>query len=130
VIHLARCATQDFYNTDTSDMNESQPWSLPSLNFLSADSNWLDMNIWLFRLNPYLHSGETRYNLNNWCFWLLSILNLLIKSNQKWLQVSKCVKQNSLGEFPRKRLRTVGLSMDIKYECEAVYIWSILAKLG
>jgi len=25
VVHLARCATQDFYNTDTSDMNKSQP---------------------------------------------------------------------------------------------------------
>jgi len=25
VIHLARCATQNFDNTDTSDMNKSQP---------------------------------------------------------------------------------------------------------
>jgi len=24
VVHLARCATQDLYNTDTSDMNKSQ----------------------------------------------------------------------------------------------------------
>jgi len=40
--------------------------------------------IWLSLLNPYLHSGETRYDLNNWYFWLLNILNLLNKSNHKW----------------------------------------------
>jgi len=45
-------------------MNESQSWSLPSLNFLSADSTWLDMHIWLSLLNPCLHSGETRHNIN------------------------------------------------------------------
>jgi len=43
VVHLARCATQDLYNTDASDMNKSQSFSLPSLNFLSADLTWLDM---------------------------------------------------------------------------------------
>jgi len=82
---LARCETQDLYNTDKSDMNESQSWTLPSLNFLRADLTWLEMYLWLFLLHPCLHSDETRYNLNNWCFWLLNILNLLNKSNHKWL---------------------------------------------
>ena len=85
-VHLARCETQDLYNTDTSDMNESRSWSLPSLKFLSAELTWLDMFIWLSLFNPCLHSGETRYNLNKWCFGLLNILNLLNKSNRKWLQ--------------------------------------------
>ena len=82
VVHLARCETQDLCNTDTSDMNESQSWFLPSLNFLSADLSWLNMHVWLFRLNFCLHRGETQYDLNNWCFWLLNILN------HKWLQIS------------------------------------------
>jgi len=69
--------------SDNSDMNESQSWSLLSLNFLSADLTWLDMYIWLSLLNPCLHNDETRNNLNNWCFWLLSILNLLNKSNHR-----------------------------------------------
>jgi len=43
VVHLARCATQVLYNTDTYDMNKSQSWSLPSLSFLSADLTWLGM---------------------------------------------------------------------------------------
>jgi len=49
-----------------------------SLSFLSADLTWLDMYISLSLLNPCLHSGETRYKLNIWCFGLLNILNLLI----------------------------------------------------
>jgi len=37
--------------------------------------------------------------------------------------VLKCVKQNSLREFPKKCFRTkVDLSMDMKYECETEYI--------
>ena len=63
-----------------SDMNESQSWSLPSLNFLSADLTWRDMYIWLSLLNPCLHSDETRYNLNNWCFWLLSFWICSVKA--------------------------------------------------
>jgi len=86
VVHLANCETQDLYNTGPSDMNESQSWSLPSLNFLSADFTWLDMYIWLSPINPCLHSGETRYDLNNGCFSLLIILNVSNKSNHKWLQ--------------------------------------------
>ena len=47
--HLASCATQDFYNRDTYDMNNAQSRSLPSLslNFLSADLTWLDTYILL-----------------------------------------------------------------------------------
>jgi len=30
VVHLARCATQDLYDTDTSDMTNPQSRSLPS----------------------------------------------------------------------------------------------------
>ena len=71
-----------------SDMNISQSWSLPSLNFLSADLTWLDMYIWLSLLNPCLHTDETRYNPNIWCFWLLSVLSLLSKSNRRFLQMS------------------------------------------
>jgi len=38
-------------------------------------------------------------------------------------------KQSSFRAFPEKRFRaTVGLSMDMKYECECGYIWSILVK--
>jgi len=37
---------------------------------------------------PSLHSGETGYNINKWCFWLLNILNLLTATNQKRLQIS------------------------------------------
>jgi len=62
------------YSTDISDMNKSQSSFLSSVRFLSADLAWLDMYIWLSHLNPCLHSGETRYNLNKWCFGLLSIL--------------------------------------------------------
>ena len=95
------CNTR-FYNTGTSDMNKSQSWSMPSLSYLGADLTWLDLYIWLSPLFPYLHSGETRCNLNKWCFWLLNTLNLLIKSKHKWLHVSQCVKQNSLREFSKK----------------------------
>ena len=104
VVHSARCETQDLYNTDAPDMNESQSWSLSSLNFLSADLTWLDMYIWLSVLNPCLHSGETWYDLNNWCFWLLNILNLLNKNNHKWLQMSLCLEQNSLRELKKKNV--------------------------
>ena len=45
MVHLARCETQDLCNTDTSNMNESQSWSLPQLNFPSPDLTWLDMYI-------------------------------------------------------------------------------------
>jgi len=45
VVHLAKCETQVLYNTGTSDTNESQSRSLPSLNFHSADFTWLDMHI-------------------------------------------------------------------------------------
>jgi len=31
MVHLARCATQDLYNIDTSDMNNTQSRSLSSL---------------------------------------------------------------------------------------------------
>jgi len=31
VVHLARCATEDLHNTDTSDTNNTQSRSLPSL---------------------------------------------------------------------------------------------------
>jgi len=31
MVHLARCPKQDFYNTDTSDMNSKQLRPLPSL---------------------------------------------------------------------------------------------------
>ena len=81
--HWTRCATQTLYSTDTSAMNKSLSWSLPSLSFLSADLTWLDMYITLSLLNPCLHRGETRHNLNNWCFWLLNILNLPIK----WFEI-------------------------------------------
>jgi len=40
VVYLTRCETQDLCNTDTSDINESQSWSLPLLKFLSADLTW------------------------------------------------------------------------------------------
>jgi len=60
VVHLACYATQDLYNTDTSDMNKPQSWSLPSLSFLSADLTCLDMYIWLVLLTACLHSDETR----------------------------------------------------------------------
>ena len=47
LVHLSRCATQDLYNTHTSDMKNTQSRSLPSLSFwltfLSADLTWLDM---------------------------------------------------------------------------------------
>jgi len=43
--HLARCATQDLYNSDTPDMNKSLSWSLLSLSFLCADLARLD--IWI-----------------------------------------------------------------------------------
>jgi len=33
LVHLARCATQGLCNTDTSDVNNTQSRSLPSLNF-------------------------------------------------------------------------------------------------
>jgi len=88
VVHLAKCETQDLYYTDTSDMNELQSWSLPSLNLLSADLFWFDMYIWLSHLNSCLDSGETRYNLDNWCFWVLSILILLNKSIHVWLKMT------------------------------------------
>jgi len=39
--------------------------TLAYLRFLSADLTWLDMYIRLSHLNPCLHSGKTRYNLNN-----------------------------------------------------------------
>ena len=71
--------------TDMTWINHSQ---LPSLNFLSADLTWLDMYIWVSLLNRCLHSGETRYNLKKWCFWLINILILLNKSNHKCLQMS------------------------------------------
>jgi len=104
----------------------NQSWSLPSLNFVSADLTWLDMYIWLPILNPCLVNGETWYNLNNWCIRLINIRNLPNKSNHKWLQMSWCV-QNSLKEFPKKRFRTtVGLSMDMKYAFEAGYNWTSL----
>jgi len=84
-----------------------------SQSFLSSDLTWLDMYICLSLFNPCLHSGETRYNLNKWCFGLLNILNLL-KQPQK---ISN-VLNSSPREFPKKRFRTtVGLSMDMKYEC-------------
>ena len=131
VVHSARCGTQDLYNTDAPDMNESQSWSLSSLNFLSADLTWLDMYIWLSVLNPCLHSGETWYDLNNWCFWLLNILNLLNKNNHKWLQMSLCLEQNSLRELKKKkRFRTTtGLSMDMWYEFAAGCNRSIFGRL-
>ena len=88
VVHLAKCETQDLYYTDTSDMNELQSWSLPSLNLLSADLFWFDMYIWLSHLNSCLDIGETRYNLDNWCFWVLSILILLNKSIHVWLKMT------------------------------------------
>jgi len=41
-----------------------------------------------------------------------------------------CLKQNSLKEFPKQSFRTtVGLSMNMKYDCDAGYLWSILGKL-
>jgi len=88
VVHLACYVTQDLYSTDISDVNKSQSWSLPSLSFLRADLTCLDMYIWLVLLTACLHSDEIRYNLINWWFWLLNILNLLSKSNHKWLQMS------------------------------------------
>jgi len=45
--------------------------------------------------------------------------------------IANVLKQSSLREYPEKRFRTtVGLSMDMKYECAAAYIWNILGKLG
>jgi len=59
------------------------------MNFLSADLTWFDIYYpWLSHLNPWLHSGETRYNLDSWCFWHLYFLKLLIKCKHRWLQVS------------------------------------------
>jgi len=53
VVHLARCATQDLYNTDTSDMNKSQ--SYPCL-------------LWVFLLliNLVLYVGNTVSDCLTW----------------------------------------------------------------
>ena len=40
--------------------------SSQALSFLSADLTWLDMYICLSLLNPWLHSGETRYKLKSY----------------------------------------------------------------
>jgi len=99
VVHFSRCATQDLYNTDTSDMNNTQSLSLPSL-------------------SPCVFS----------LLGLLNISHLLSNNNQKWLQMPYCLKQSSLREFPKKRFgTTVGLSMDMKYECEAGTFEAFLA---
>jgi len=45
VVHLARCATQDLCNADTSDMNNTQWRSLPSLSLWVFLVLWLDMYI-------------------------------------------------------------------------------------
>jgi len=59
---------------------------------------------------------------------LLNISHLLSNNNQKWLQMPYCLKQSSLREFPKKRFgTTVGLSMDMKYECEAGTFEAFLA---
>ena len=118
MVHLATCETQDLYNTDTSDMNESQSWSLPSLNFLSANLTWLDMYIWLSLLNPCLHSGEARYNLKNLCFWLLNILTCLIKQTQMIADVLMWT------EFAQRISRKTSQNNSWLVDGHAVWIWS------
>jgi len=63
VVHLARCTTQDLYNTDTSYLNNTVTILAfsQSMSFRSADLPWVDMYICLSLLNPCLHNGETRY---------------------------------------------------------------------
>jgi len=118
-VHLAKCETQDLYNTGISDMNESQSWSLPSLNFLSADFTWLDMCIWLPQLNPWLHSGETRYNLNNSCFWLSIFWTFSRKATTNdW----KCLNVN--------RIRSKNFQQNVSEQQLACrWTWSMNAKL-
>ena len=61
MINITRCETQDLYNTGTSDMNESQSWSLPSLNFLSADLTcWFNM-AWCVHLIVSLESLPSQW---------------------------------------------------------------------
>jgi len=86
------------------------------LSFLSADLTWLDIYISMSFLNPCLHSGETRFNLKNWCFWLLNILNSLIKSNHK------CVLNRVRSENFQKIISEQQLA------CQ--WAWSMNVKLG
>ena len=120
MVHLARCETQDLYNTDTSDMNESQSWSLPSLNFLSANLTWLHMYIWLSLLNPCLHSGEVRYNLKNWCFWLLNIVTCLIKQTQ---MIANVLMWTEFKDFPKNSKKTFQNNSWL-VDGHAIWIWS------
>ena len=118
IADLARCETQVLYNTDTPDMNGSQSWSWPSLNFLTADLTWLDMYIWLSLLNPCLHSDETRYNLNNWSLWLLNILNLLNKSK---LKIANVLNVN--------RIRSMNFQKNVsKQQLACRWTWSMNLK--
>ena len=110
----------------TSDMNESQLWSLPSLNFLSADLTWLDMYVLILAFAVAKHDTTSSNDAFDFSiFWTCSI-----KAATNYCKCLNVLNRNSLREFPKQRFRTaVGLSMDMKYECEAGYNWSILGKL-
>ena len=58
-------------------------------------------------------------------FWTCSL-----KATRNGYNYLNVFKQSSLSEFLKKFQNKVGLSMDMKYECEAGYIWSIYGKLG
>ena len=124
MVSLARCETQDLCNTGTSDMNESQSWSLPSLNFLSADLTWFnlawyvltsDCLSWVLAFTVAKHDATSTTDAVDFSvFWTCSIK--ATTNDCKCLNVNRIHSKN----FQTKLFRTtVGLSIDMKYEFEA-----------
>jgi len=104
MVHLARCATQD-YKADTSDMNNTQSqWSLPSLSF------WVFMVLmqlcliftsdclyWILAFTVTKHDTTTWTNdiLNFSKFWTCSFKATRNDCN--------CLKHSLLRDFPKKK---------------------------
>ena len=88
-------------------MNESQSWSLPSLNFLGVDLTWLDMYIWLSLLN--LAFTVTKHDTTSTTdafdfsiFWTCSIK--ATKNDCKCLNVNRILSKNSKKNVSEQQL--------------------------
>jgi len=87
VVHFARYAIQDLYNTDTSNINKSQSWSLPSVSFLSADLIGLICTWLIVSLESLPSQRRNTTQPQQLMLWTSQyFMNLLITSNHKRLQ--------------------------------------------
>ena len=86
-----------------------------------SDHLWKVTYTWLSLLNPCLHSGETWYKFNNWCFWQLSVFwTCLIKATAN---DCKCLNVN--------RIRSKNVQRNVSEQQLACWwTWSMNLTLG